>query len=464
MRSTIRLIGTLVVAGGLLAASNAAAEREPCPDPNGMCPQIQVSLPPQDPTTQAPITALWYRLCRASNRSDCTAKQSVPVSDPSAPTVSFSVKAPDAGDRLVDVFLQDGAGNVDESLYNDDSHVRYDPDPPRVSGFRADDPSDPTHLEADASDATSGIAAGEIDYQVVGGPATWHTLPTTVTQSGLDARLDDSQVPAGELRFRAIATDLAGNSAAGTNLAGSGQGFVLRTPLREGTRLRLSATRTLRATAKRCRRVHGRRRCRTVVVPPLHRQPTSIRLSFGRRKRLHGLITTRAGRPIAGGTVRITMLPDLAGAHPTTVTVHANSAGQLAYVIPAGPSRSIDVGYVGSAHLQPSRSRLAADTAGKVSLSASPRSIRAPGTVGLSGRVEGRPLPRNGKLVSLQAWRAHRWETFATVHTDTSGRFRYEQVIHGSPPGVYPLRAVITREAGYPYAAARSRPVRIRVG
>jgi hypothetical protein len=157
------------------------------------------------------------------------------------------------------------------------------------------------------------------------------------------------------------------------------------------------------------------------------------------------------------------MTPEISGAMPNTATVHTNHQGQFSYVVPAGPSRAVTVSYGGGAHLQPTDRRLRATTAGKVTLSAHPRSIREPGTVELSGRVHGAPLPPDGKLVSLQIWSAHRWQTFATVHTDAGGAFRYAKSIRQSPAGTYRLRAALPREAAYPYAGGHSSVTRFHV-
>lgn len=423
---------------------------------------VSLTKPHEDPSTQAPISHVVYQLCPATDRGHCKPQKTVAI-DPNASTVTIPVTAPAGGDYLVDAWFQDEAANSNPIFDNDDAHLRWDPDPPRLGGFAADDPADPTDIEVSASDPTSGIADGEVDYQVAGRSSTWHPIPTTVTQSGLSARLDDSRVPKGQLRFRAVVTDLAGNSAATTRLAGGGQDFALRVPLRQATRLGLSTRHALHAMSKRCHRVRGHRRCATVFRPPRRRQPSSLHLAFGHGKRLHGLLTTDQGRPLAGAAVDVVMAPQTPGASPQTTTIRTNQQGQFSFIVPAGPSRLMRIAYGGAAHLQPARRTLRATTQGKVTLSVRPRVVRTPGSVTLSGRVEGSPLPPGGKLVALETWSAHRWQTFATVHTDERGYFSYAKALTASAPGVYRLRAALPREAAYPYAGGHSQVRRVRL-
>jgi hypothetical protein len=129
----------------------------------------------------------------------------------------------------------------------------------------------------------------------------------------------------------------------------------------------------------------------------------------------------------------------------------------------AGPSRTVGITYAGGAHLQPARRQLDALTRGKVTLSVRPRSIRQPASVRLTGRVYGTPLPPGGKLVTLQALVGHRWQPFATLHTDAAGRFDYVERFRRSPRGVYRLRASLPREAAFAYVGGHSRVARVRV-
>jgi uncharacterized protein YfaS (alpha-2-macroglobulin family) len=79
--------------------------------------------------------------------------------------------------------------------------------------------------------------------------------------------------------------------------------------------------------------------------------------------------------------------------------------------------------------------------------------------VSFSGRVASVPLPPAGKLVEIQVRQpSGRWTTFRTLRTDSQGwwrlRYRFTRTACHTR---YRLRAHIPTEAGYPFAAGRSR-------
>ena len=79
------------------------------------------------------------------------------------------------------------------------------------------------------------------------------------------------------------------------------------------------------------------------------------------------------------------------------------------------------------------------------------------------GRV-GRPLPRYGKLVEVQAHFRGRWRTISAVRARRDGRWRFRYVFGAaSRRATYRLRARVPVEAGYPFAAGASPPVRVTV-
>jgi hypothetical protein len=79
------------------------------------------------------------------------------------------------------------------------------------------------------------------------------------------------------------------------------------------------------------------------------------------------------------------------------------------------------------------------------------------------GRV-GRPVPRGGKLVEVQAHFRGRWRTISTVRAKRSGRWRFRYTFRTSRwRAAHRLRARVPVEAGYPFRAGASRPVRVTV-
>jgi hypothetical protein len=97
-----------------------------------------------------------------------------------------------------------------------------------------------------------------------------------------------------------------------------------------------------------------------------------------------------------------------------------------------------------------------------------PRDVRRLVTTGgrpvlFRGRV-GKPVPRGGKLVEVQAHFRGRWRTISTVRARRDGRWRFRYTFRTSPwRAVHRLRARVPVEAGYPFSAGASRPVRVTV-
>ncbi len=79
------------------------------------------------------------------------------------------------------------------------------------------------------------------------------------------------------------------------------------------------------------------------------------------------------------------------------------------------------------------------------------------------GRV-GRPVPRHGKLVEVQAHFRGRWRTISAVRARRDGRWRFRYAFGAtSRRTAYRMRARVPVEAGYPFAAGVSQPVRVTV-
>lgn len=81
----------------------------------------------------------------------------------------------------------------------------------------------------------------------------------------------------------------------------------------------------------------------------------------------------------------------------------------------------------------------------------------------LQGRI-GRPVPRHGKLVEVQAHFRGRWRTISAVRARRDGSWRFRYVFRTTGlRTAYRMRARVPVEAGYPFAVGVSRPVRVTV-
>jgi len=314
------------------------------------------------------------------------------------------------------------------------------------------DGRDPTRVRVIASDATSGVAAGQIEARRDGEDA-WRSLATRVGADGLSANLDDELLPKGSYELRARVVDRAGNERT-TRGDPSGAPATRTLPVRISTRLAVGKPQRVRA-----RDANGKETHRTVLrVNP--------RTNFGRTIPLRGRLTMPGGNPLAEADVEVWERVDLPGAgwRPVGV-VRTSRTGRFRFKALRGPSRTLKFRYPGTATI---RSRAAEVELG-VRASSSFRVNRSRVVNGeevrFHGRLKGRQSGDTGKLLYLQVYTRGRWSTFATPRANSiSGRWS-EPYRFSATRGVvrYRFRVLIPREASFPYETGTSRSVRVTV-
>ncbi len=85
----------------------------------------------------------------------------------------------------------------------------------------------------------------------------------------------------------------------------------------------------------------------------------------------------------------------------------------------------------------------------------------------LGGRLAGRPVPREGKVVRIKvrAVGSSRWYAAGEVRSDAEGRWRWRHRFTNTlRTTTYVFRVVLPKQRGYPYARGASRVIRVRVG
>jgi hypothetical protein len=336
-----------------------------------------------------------------------------------------------------------------------------------VGSFRALDPRDPRQLRVDVADATSGVEDGRIEYRREG-EGRFEPLATTRGDGILSARLDDQSLPAGRYELRAVVTDVAGNEAV-IDSWDDGAAAALGMPLR--SEARVTVARDLPA-AKRCpkaaktprgkgkkRQAPVRRKCRRESP-----SKTSLELAHGKRAGSTGRLTTGQGAPIGGASVVVEGRARSGGAFVPLGTARTDVQGNFRFKIPAGPSRTVRYRYDGTNTVQPAAEQLVTKVRAAARLKASRRRLRNGQAVRFSGRLLGRPIPSAGKLVALQAKVGRRWRTFATPRANAKGVFRHRYRFTATT-GMrrYAFRAVVAREAAYPYERGLSRILTVTV-
>ncbi len=333
----------------------------------------------------------------------------------------------------------DGAGN---SSTRHTASVRVDRTPPETVAFEAPDPADPTLVRVVVADATSGVASGRVELRRTGG--AWQRVPTSLEAGRLVSRLDDATLRAGAYELRAVVADVAGNEAIGT-LRADGAPAAVTLPLRARTTLTVRRSgRALRAQL-------------TAAGRPLAGRELSL------TQRLRGRAKWRAvcGKHV----VVIATARALSSAPPTSDCVlRTDGAGRVEARLPAGPSRTLRVSFAGDALLLPARGSASVRTPARARIRATPRIVAAGGAVRFSGRLRAGHVPRTGKLVELQARVGAGWRTFATLRTDSRGRFRHAHRFSPLSGGrTYWFRLRIPRETAYPFERATTRTLAVPV-
>lgn len=399
---------------------------------------------------RAPIVAAHYRVCRAGTDecvSDARSGSSIARLEGEA--------VPSPGEWELRLWREDAAGNQQPENASLPVKLRFDPEPPKL-GFEALSASDPTRVSVQVTDPISGLGGGEIEISRAGS-GTWEALSTSQEGSDLVARVDDATLPPGEYEMRATAHDQAGNLASTTQRL-DGQPMKVKLPLRVASSVRAGAVgkKRVRRTVHHGGKTHNVTRTITVLKP-------RVKVGFGHKVRLAGVLVDRAGNPIGGAPVQVYSRPregDEALAYTLTTGAH----GHFSYVIDARSSQSLRFAYPGTATRLPAEDKVALLVSGRSTLSVSRTRILNGQSVVFSGRVQGRPLPATGKLIELQVRFADEWSTFRTIRSDTDGQwritYRFERTC-----GVqrFRFRARLPGEAGYALESGHSPVLSVRV-
>jgi hypothetical protein len=187
------------------------------------------------------------------------------------------------------------------------------------------------------------------------------------------------------------------------------------------------------------------------------------RVRYGGTTRLTGRVRNLDGTRAAGAQVLI-----LIGNRKPVVFGQAVTGpkGRYSFRVRPGKNRIIHVGFRPTAtapDLACSR-RVRVNVRAGVRLSARPKRVPLRGSVRFRGRLLGKPIPKVGKLIDLQAFDGGRWRTFETTRANRKGRFRARySFVRTTSARTFRFRARARRESRYPYALGVSKVVRVRV-
>jgi hypothetical protein len=194
------------------------------------------------------------------------------------------------------------------------------------------------------------------------------------------------------------------------------------------------------------------------------RESSTRSVAYDGRPVITGQLTTPTGQPITGAFIRATITRRARNSPAfERNSLKTDSSGRFRWRMPRGvSSQSIRLSYHQRVFdMTPVSTRtLRLDVAAGVRLRLSRKTARRGQAVRLSGVVVGRPMPKLGKVVELQARNAGgRWITFKTVRSSKSGRFSATYRFRKAGPARFQMRARARRSGDYPYGTGSS-PVR----
>jgi hypothetical protein len=368
---------------------------------------------------------------------------------------------PRAGTYSLSIWLRDEAGNEVASSAAT-LPLRFDDVPPGVAfePIAAGDAA-ASQIQAEITDAHSGPAGGEIHYRRLDSQQ-WTELPAkfqrgdSAEKGELLARLPSDLGP-GTYVFRADAVDAAGNAATTTRRS-DGTEMTVRKVAGDPI-----------AAVKRAEPVRGKAR----IYASLRwrgRRGTELTVPFGTAAKLGGRLVDSDGAGLAGRTLRVAERPSRGALGRTLVeSPQTGPHGGFQLRLPVGTSRRIAIAFPGDSHLEAAeRSPLMLRVRSGIELKVTPTQLQTGEAAHFSGSVRslGAPLPRRGKLVSLQYYEsaAHSWRPILVTRTDHAGRFHASyrfRYISGSAR--IRIRATVLPEEHWPYAPGSSHSLVLRV-
>jgi hypothetical protein len=381
------------------------------------------------PEDDAPVSAAHYRLCRAGTTECVRGVRPGKGLDRLA-----DLRVPGVGEWTLETWREDAAGNADEQLASPPVLLRFDDAPPEFA-FEPRQADDPRRVSALVTDGASGVAGAELQLRRTG-DAAWQPLPARFDGRRVVADIDDDRLPAGTYELRAAASDRAGNEGSASTR--------LQLPLRARPRLKAGIVQ------KRGRktRLAGRTRVR-----------------FGAKLKLSGRLTNQAGRPIAGARLIVSTRPR-GGSEPPVDTVTTNRSGEFAHALRARASGTVRIRYGGSKLLGSAQRDVGVQVPAASVLKVTDHRVLNGDEVVFTGRLRGRPYPRRGKIIHLQADLPRKgWTNFGKPHrARANGRWRIPYRFDNTRGIVrYRFRVLVPREENYPFETGASNIVRVTV-
>ena len=368
----------------------------------------------------------------------------------------------------------------------------------------AQNPSNPAQVVVNTSDDESQVAGGQIEIAPQG-TTNWTQIPTTFASSGqLIARIPDAGL-SGPYTIQATACSQVGNCGSTSEtlkmplrVAASSDvsfdtivdplvskkvkervrvGWHWAAVLRHGQAVKVKRgghykTITVIKMVEECTRKrvktgkHRWKLTRTCRVPSIAVRGTE-QVAYGQRVTVHGLLVSSQDVPIGDTPVQIWTAPDNQLGQFTELTSTTTSPqGAWSATLPAGPSRIAEARYGGSATILPATGQATVTVPAKITItSITPRHTPWSSTITITGALSGGYLPPGGALIELRYGYGQAQTTYGVKTHVSTGTFTTSFTFGpGQTPLTFGFQLATLPAANYPYSAATSNIVDVRVG
>ena len=204
----------------------------------------------------------------------------------------------------------------------------------------------------------------------------------------------------------------------------------------------------------------------TLVVAWKRVRSERLTRGYGHAETIVGRLTGPGGVPIGGAQIDVASTPDYAGAKAAAMASPRTGAdGRFTLRLPAGVcSRTLRFSYSDDLDSPPvTTATLTLSVRAGVALRVAPRTVSVGRSIHFSGRLQGGPIPKGGKLLVLEARSpGGSWLEFDVIRSDARGRFHAGYQFKFPGPADYQFRLLCEAEADYPFTTGSSNVVGVR--
>jgi hypothetical protein len=189
-----------------------------------------------------------------------------------------------------------------------------------------------------------------------------------------------------------------------------------------------------------------------------------VTVPYGTSARITGELVDQAGDAISGATICVQLATEGSAQDPEAAgTARTDADGHFVYAVPAGPNRSVILGYRHDSFEIANSLHYYAHVRPSINLSSG--RIDHGSVLGITGRLPGGPAAA-GRVVVLKASARHsrKWYPFGETTTNGDGVYLYHYRFDATTrTTVFRMEAAVPRQDDFPWKAGHSKPALVEV-